>query len=155
MIIYCTGCGKDIEARLTNGEERYPHRPDLYDIPFWKCDTCKNYVGCHHKTKDRIKPMGCIATPDMLNARKKIHALLDPLWESGKISRGAAYRYIMHRIGHEYHTGEIRSIKEAREVYRIVGRLHNQIVTGIRPTKEEREVEYHQNYQKGDTNGEQ
>lgn len=29
MKIYCTGCEEDVEARLTDGQERYPHRPDL------------------------------------------------------------------------------------------------------------------------------
>lgn len=62
MKIYCTGCGKDVQARLTDGAERYPHRPDLYELPFWKCDTCGNYVGCHHKTRAPTKPLGCIAT---------------------------------------------------------------------------------------------
>lgn len=146
MTIYCTGCEKDVEARLTDGKERYPHRPDLYELPFWKCDTCGNYVGCHHKTPQPTKPMGCIATPEILNARKKIHALLDPLWKSGKISRGSAYRYVTHRIGYEYHNGEIRSVEEARTIYRIVAKLHNQVVTGNQPSQEEREKEYHQNY---------
>lgn len=118
--IYCTGCGKDVEARLTDGRERYPHRPDLANLPFWKCDTCGNYVGCHHKTTRPTRPLGCIATPEILDARKKIHALLDPLWKSGKISRGHAYAYISKQMGQPYHAGEIRSIAEAARVYVIV-----------------------------------
>lgn len=127
MKIYCTGCGKDVEARLTNGEERYPHRQDLYEIPFWRCDGCGNYVGCHWKTKTPTKPLGCIATPELLEARKHIHALLDPLWKSGKIKRGQAYAYIGHRTGKYYHTGELRSIEEAREVYRIILKLKGEL----------------------------
>lgn len=34
MKIYCTGCGKDVEARLTNGKEHYPSRPDLTTYRF-------------------------------------------------------------------------------------------------------------------------
>ena len=128
MLIYCTGCEAEVEARLTDGQERYPHRPDLYDIPFWKCDTCKNYVGCHHKTKQRTKPLGVIATPEILEARKKIHALLDPLWKSGRIKRGQAYAYVTNRLGHEFHNGEIRTIDEAREIYKIVASLHNELL---------------------------
>lgn len=130
MNIYCTGCDKDIDARLTNGKEHYPHRPDLYAIPFWKCDTCGNYVGCHWKTNKPTRPLGCIATPEILDARKKIHALLDPLWKSGKIKRGQAYAYLSKRMGGTYHNGEIRSIEEAREAYRIVTQLHNEL-TGV------------------------
>lgn len=125
--IFCTGCGKDVEARLTNGKERYPHREDLYDIPFWRCDGCGNYVGCHHKTKNPTQPLGCIATPELLRARNLIHGLLDPLWKEGKIKRGQAYAYISKRLGYHYHTGELRSIEEARTVWRIVVQLKGEL----------------------------
>jgi Protein of unknown function (DUF3268). len=122
MIIYCTGCEKDVDARLTTGAECYPYRPDLALIPFWRCDTCGNYVGCHYKTRKPTTPLGCIATPEILNARRHIHALLDPLWKSKKISRGEAYGYISGKmkLGRSYHTAEIRSIEEAREVYKVI-----------------------------------
>jgi hypothetical protein len=135
MLIYCTGCEKDVIARLTNGKERYPHRPDLYELPFWKCDNCGNYVGCHHKTLNPTKPLGCIATKEILEARKKIHALLDPLWESKKIKRGQAYAFVTNRMAkhlsdptYQYHNGEIRTIEEARQIYRIVAQLHNDLI---------------------------
>lgn len=79
MKIHCCECGNDVDARLTDGREIYPHRLDLFSLPFWKCDKCKNFVGCHHKTKYRTKPLGCIPTPEIKNARKQIHSLLDPL----------------------------------------------------------------------------
>jgi hypothetical protein len=100
----------------------------LYELPFWKCDTCGNYVGCHHKTANPTKPLGVIATKEILEARKKLHALLDPLWKSKKIKRGQAYAYIGHRLGYPYHNGEIRTIEEARTVYKIVGQLHNDLL---------------------------
>ena len=125
--IYCTGCGKDVEARLTTGRERYPHRPDLYELPFWKCDTCLGYVGCHYKTSNPTAPLGYIATPAILDARKKIHAILDPLWKSGTMKRGQAYTYVSKRLGKTYHNGEIKTLDEAREIYRIVAELSNQI----------------------------
>ena len=135
MKIYCTGCETDIDARLTSGKERYPHRQDLYELPFWKCDTCGGYVGCHHKTSQPTKPLGVIATPEILNARKKIHALLDPLWKSKKIKRGQAYAYVTNRMAkllgeptYQYHNGEIRTIEEARQVYAIVAQLHNELL---------------------------
>lgn len=45
MEIYCIGCQKKVEARLTNGKEHYPNRSDLYEIPFWHCDTCGSWDG--------------------------------------------------------------------------------------------------------------
>lgn len=60
--IFCCCCENDVHARLTDGREIYPHRHDLYSLPFWRCDGCGNHVGCHHKTKDRTRPLGVIPT---------------------------------------------------------------------------------------------
>jgi hypothetical protein len=116
MIIYCCECKKDIEARLTSGKEIYPHRKDLYSLPFWICDACLNYVGTHHKTKNRTRPLGVIPNEGMRSARKKIHAILDPLWKSGKIKRRTLYKNIRDHLGKEYHTANIKNIEEANEV---------------------------------------
>lgn len=118
--IHCCACGKKVDARLTNGAEAYPHRNDLRGLPFWKCDTCGNFVGCHHKTKNRTRPLGCIPTKEIKNARQHIHKILDPLWQSGKFSRRQIYGKISAVIGWEYHTAQIRSVDEAREIYKIV-----------------------------------
>lgn len=128
MEIFCTGCGKNVEARLTNGEEMYPHRPDLYKIPFWICDTCRAFVGCHWKTDNPTRPLGVLATQEIKEVRKKIHATLDPLWKSEKILRGKAYAYISHRIGKEYHSAEIRSVEEGNKIYEIVSNLQKELV---------------------------
>lgn len=130
MKIYCCGCGDTVDALLTDGEEVYPHRNDLHKLPFWKCEQCKNFVGCHHKTKDRTKPLGCIPTPEIKDARKHIHALIDPIWQSGKMSRKDLYAEISERIGWAYHTAKIRSVEESREVYRIVRLLADEQAIG-------------------------
>lgn len=119
-LIRCCGCGGKIEARLTDGSEIYPHRDDLHSLPFWKCDTCGNFVGCHHKTKNRTQPLGCIPTPELKKARQHIHRLLDPIWQNGKMKRADIYAKISERVGWKYHTAQIRSVEEAREIYRIV-----------------------------------
>jgi zinc-finger-containing domain len=118
--IYCCGCRFEVQARLTDGSEIYPHRPDLHHIPFWKCDTCKNYVGCHWKTKDRTRPLGNIPTREIMNARKHIHAILDPIWKAGKSNRRELYGKLSSRLGYEYHTGEIKDVGEARKIYAII-----------------------------------
>lgn len=121
--IYCCACGTEVDARLTDGREVYPHRPDLAALPFWRHDACGGFVGCHHKTTNRTRPLGNIPTPELRNARRHIHALLDPLWQSGRFKRGAIYRAISQEIGREYHTAEVRTLDEARQVYRIVRRI--------------------------------
>lgn len=118
--IYCCGCSATVNARLTTGAEIYPHRPDLAELPFWKCDACANYVGCHHKTKDRTRPLGNIPTREIMEARKHIHRILDPMWINSKQKRREIYAHISAKLGREYHTGEIKSIEEAREVYAII-----------------------------------
>ena len=110
--ILCIACGKKVKARLTDGKEIYPHRADLYAIPFWKCDACENYVGCHHKSKQRTRPLGCIATPEILKARYEIHGVIDPLWRSKKIPRKKIYRKLSRVLGREYHTADLRSVAE-------------------------------------------
>jgi hypothetical protein len=116
--IYCVGCGDHVSPRLTNGLEIYPHREDLRELPFWKCDACGNYVGCHHKTRNPTKPLGNIPTKEIMDARMKIHALIDPVWKSGKMPRGKLYAKLSKLLGYHYHTGEIASIEQARDVYR-------------------------------------
>ena len=127
MRIYCCGCKKDVNARLTDGREIYLHRPDLYALPFWRCDDCKNFVGCHHKTGNPTEPLGCIPTAEIKNARRHIHALIDPIWQSGKMQRSALYAEISKRAGWGYHTAKIRSIDEARTVYREIKKLLNEL----------------------------
>lgn len=127
MQIYCTGCQTDVDARLTTGAEMYPHRPDLASIPFWVCDTCKSFVGTHHKTKKWRRPLGYLATPEIKVWRMRIHQILDPLWKKGLIQRGNAYRRISVALGHDYHTGNIYSVDEAKKIYEIVKGIKNQL----------------------------
>ena len=119
MLLWCCACGTDVEARLTNGGEVYPHRPDLVDVPRWKCDACGNHVGTHHKTNNPTKPLGNIPSPELKRARMKIHELIDPVWKSGRMRRSKLYASMSQRLGYEYHTGEIKTIDEARHVYRV------------------------------------
>lgn len=123
MIIFCVECQKEVSAHLTDGREIYPHRSDLYDLPFWKCTSCSNFVGCHHKTKDRTRPLGCIPNKEIKNARIHIHAILDPLWKSGKFKRRELYKLISDKLGWSYHTAKLRSLEEARIVFKIIREL--------------------------------
>lgn len=116
-LIWCCTCQADVDARLTDGREVCPHRPDLADLPRWKCDACGNSVGTHHKTADRTRPLGNIPNAALKVARMHIHALIDPAWKSRRVRRGELYAEISRRLGYEYHTGEIKTVEEARRVY--------------------------------------
>lgn len=125
MEIYCCGCFADVKARLTSGAEIYPHRSDLHKIPFWKCKACGNHVGCHYKTKNRTRPLGNIPTPEIRSARQHIHKILDPLWTGKRVSRRRIYERISEKIGYNYHTANIKTIDEARKIYRVIKDLSN------------------------------
>ncbi|AUG88373.1 hypothetical protein PQC39_gp009 [Vibrio phage Vp_R1] len=127
MNIFCCECGTEVVARLTNGKEVYPHREDLFNLPFWKCD-CGNFVGCHYKTDNPTKPLGCIPNPEIKKARGHIHALLDPIWESGKITRTGLYKRLSDKLGYKYHTAEIKCIVEARRVYSEIRKIKIEIL---------------------------
>jgi hypothetical protein len=123
MIIYCCGCNKDVDARLTNGEEVYPHREDLYNLPFWVCDICNNFVGCHHKTENRTRPLGCIPTLEVKRARMRVHSVLDPIWRNKLMSRSKLYRKISDELGWRYHTAGIRNVQTAERVIDIINNI--------------------------------
>ncbi len=131
--LWCTGCGKRVYVRLTNGEEIYPHREDLETRPFWICDMCGAFVGTHWKTDSPTLPMGVLATPEIRNARRAIHAMLDPLWQSKLIDRRAAYAHISERFGRTYHTGQLYTLAEAKRVYAIVSALKKQLAPSTSP----------------------
>jgi hypothetical protein len=116
VTIWCCTCQKDVPARLTDGREIYPHRPDLAALPFWRCDDCKNYVGCHHKTADRTKPLGVIPSNAVKQLRMQIHATIDSLWKGKLIGRRALYAKLSRSLGREYHTAELRTAAEAKAI---------------------------------------
>ena len=115
-LIYCCNCKEEVDAVLVTGAGIYPHRPDLKKLPFWQCKACNAFVGCHHKTKDRTRPLGFIPSVAVKEARKKVHRIIDPLWQSGKISRRQLYAALSKAVGKEYHTAEIRTVEEAELV---------------------------------------
>ena len=110
--IFCVECNKYIKANLVTGEIIYPHRPDLYNVKFYQCPICKNYVGIH---KGTIEPLGCIPTPELKQARIKVHNKLDYLWKSGKYKRHKIYKALSGHFGYRYHNGTTKSIEECNK----------------------------------------
>lgn len=123
MPIWCVECNQVVEAELTRGEFVYRGRPDLAEIPLWQCPQCKNSVGTHHKSTDPLKPLGVISNRAMKRLKIEIHSLLDPIWQRGIMSRTRVYKHISDQLGVKYHTGEIRTIEDAKHVRSIVHRL--------------------------------
>lgn len=112
MNIFCVECEKDIEANLVTGEIIYPHRPDLYNLKFYQCPHCKNYVGTH---KGTVNPLGCIPTNELKQARIKVHNKLDYLWKSKKYKRHQIYKALSDYFGYEYHNGQTKTVEECEK----------------------------------------
>lgn len=90
------------EAELVSGDVLQPGRTDLSSKNFWRCQVCDAWVGCHAPAQaggteglgDGTVPMGTLANAELRRWRSTAHALFDPLWQSGKMSRVQAYGWL-------------------------------------------------------------
>lgn len=123
QLIYCCNCKENVPARLTDGKEIYPHRRDLYTLPFWKCDHCDGKVGCHHKTKNRTMPLGVIPSHAISKLRGEIHRLIDPVWKMKIKTRKEVYGLMSEHLGYQFHSAEIRSEEEALKCKQIAEKI--------------------------------
>lgn len=125
--VWCVQCNRDVDARLVTGRDIYPRErhKELWEQPFYRCPHCAGHVGTHHKHVKEGQdpaPLGCIPTPALRDARRHIHAILDPLWKGDPplYRRPSIYAEVSRRIGVPFHTSEIRSVDDARAVWRVV-----------------------------------
>lgn len=123
-LIYCCNCKDEVNARLTDGKEIYPHREDLHSLPFWKCDSCGGKVGCHHKTKNRTAPLGVIPSPRISKIRGLIHCNLDIIWRTGVSPRKKVYSLMSKHLGYEFHSAKIKSDDEADKCLRLAEEIN-------------------------------
>lgn len=130
MTCKCPYCKQP--AQLVTGSSIYPHRPDLWNLRFWKCEPCDAYVGCHKKgayfyvggakiVSDGTIPLGRLANAELRMAKSEAHAAFDPLWRDGGMTRSAAYKWLAHKMGlpaGECHIGEF-DVAQCKEVKRL------------------------------------
>lgn len=83
------------------------------------CKPCNAYVGCHENTR---KPLGIMVNAEGREWKKKAHELFDPLWKSGKMSRGKAYELLKSHFGKDIHIGE-SDIKTCKEIIKYLERI--------------------------------
>lgn len=69
----------------------------------YHCKDCDAHVGCHKNTK---RPLGTMANKELRKLRVEAHALFDPLWKRGKMSRNQVYAWLSHKMGTVIHIGE-------------------------------------------------
>lgn len=78
----------------------------------WLCKPCDAYVGCHENTR---RPLGTIANKETREWRKKVHAVIDPLWRENEYKRGEVYMALNDAFGEEVHVGE-SDIERCKEI---------------------------------------
>lgn len=121
--IFCTSCDKFVEPKNVAGQAIYPHRTDLYAKQFLACPYCGNYVGTHADGR----PLGTIPTPELRSWCKLVHDIIDAYWlpTKDRAKRRELYAAISHHIGKEYHTGELNTFAECKDViefyYKYIG----------------------------------
>jgi hypothetical protein len=109
MAITCPYCHNP--AELVSGGVIYPHRPDLHSRRFWRCAPCDAYVGCHPAARrygkkivgvgDGTVPLGRLANAELRKAKQAAHDAFDPLWQSGNVTRKAAYAWLAKKLNIE------------------------------------------------------
>jgi hypothetical protein len=132
LTLYCCGCQKVVEPKLTTGCGIYhKNSPYKYNY-FWKCEDCGNHVGCHSKTVNyKTKPLGDIPTPELRRLRQQIHDTLDPIWKKGKLDRKLVYRLLSYHLGvYEYHTAKINSEEDAKKCLNFLELLNSTLALG-------------------------
>lgn len=60
------------------------------------CFNCGAYVGCH---KGTIKPLGTLANEELRGLRNQAHSSFDPIWQTRKMKRRQAYKWLAEKLG--------------------------------------------------------
>ena len=98
----CPYCNQP--ARFVDNAEIYNGKRYGKSYMMWYCRPCDAYVGVHHNNPNT--PLGTMANKELREWRKKAHSLFDPMWQSGKMTRKQAYRWIKEQTGRWIHMGE-------------------------------------------------
>lgn len=93
MIIVCPYCNQ--QAKLVDSSVIYNGRS--FGM-IWLCKPCDAYVGTHRNSKEHV-PLGRLANKELRMWKMKAHAVFDPLWRSGKMTRDAAYSMLRNVMG--------------------------------------------------------
>lgn len=62
----------------------------------YKCVNCDAYVGVH---PDLETPLGRLANKELRTLKKQAHSIFDTIWQSGEMSRRAAYKKLANELG--------------------------------------------------------
>lgn len=79
---------------------------------FWLCRRDRAYVGCH---PGGARALGNLANAETREWRNRTHRYIDPLWQSGRWTRGGMYKALSKMLGWEVHVGE-SSVEQCKSI---------------------------------------
>ena len=110
--MFCPYCNKEVP--WVENKAKYGRNYGRSYMCYW-CKDCDAYVGCHNNTK---QPLGTMANKELRDWRIKLHAAIDPLWQSGEYKRSEVYQRFTDYFGFDFHVGntDTKTCEEAIEV---------------------------------------
>lgn len=90
---YCDNCASTNIECIEN-EKLYGIRKGKWPY-VWRCLNCNASVGCHPNT---FRPLGKMASRAVRVLRKDAHIVFDQLWQSGLLTRSAAYLWLADKL---------------------------------------------------------
>ena len=109
-----------MKCQHCKNEAEWVSNAEVYGKPYgtsymiWLCRPCDAFVGCHNNTKT---PKGrFLAKQDLREARKRAHAVIDPLWQSKKYKRKTVHIRLKEAFGKEVHVGDTETVEECEEI---------------------------------------
>ena len=109
---------KEVICQYCGNKTEWVENKEIYGKNYGKsymmylCRPCDAYVGCHNNTR---MPLGTLANKATRTWRKATHAVVDPLWKSGRMSRNGVYVILKRHFKEDVHVGE-SDIKRCKEI---------------------------------------
>ena len=79
-------CHCDRTPRLVRGSVIFPEDPEARDLYVYACRPCGAHVGTARNPSGTYRPLGRPGNPEVHNARRHCHALIDPIWQQAPSS---------------------------------------------------------------------
>ena len=92
--VLCPYCHKP--TIFAKGKMVCPDWDDLYSIKFYLCRDCDAYCRCYEGTNN---PLGTPANKKLRRARLSAYKKFNAIWESGKMSHKASYKWLANALG--------------------------------------------------------
>ncbi len=121
--IKCPYCGSQAflrPAAVVHGQKHCA--PDMKLYVCARYPACDSYVGAH---RHNHMPMGTLANKPLRHKRIAAHAAFNRLWQSGRMAKKAAYRWLQVQLGVPSEEAHIANFSEWRcdQVIRLCGQF--------------------------------